>query len=126
MINLNKSSAALLLLLPVSMVSLAADTKTVPEFKQGTEMHQSMGVIDMMGMSEDQKDIQLRKLQEHHLMMHDLSNQIFAEKDPAKKEQLKNQQLQIMKAHHAQMMGNRQQMKQKHHQQMKKSETEAK
>jgi len=122
-----KSSAALLLLLPVTLVSLAADPKaTTPEPMQGMQMHQGMGmgmhqgmdVMDMMGMSEDQKDVHLRMLQEHHLQMHDLSNQIFAEKDPAKKEQLKKQQFELMKAHHAQKMKHRQEMKQKHHKMM--------
>jgi hypothetical protein len=50
------------------------------------------------------------------LMMHDLSNQILAEKDPAKKESLKKQQLELMKAHHEQMMQHRQQKMQEHNQ----------
>ena len=39
---------------------------------------------------------------------------VEAEKDPAKKEQLKNQQLQLMKAHQMQRKEHRQQMKQEH------------
>ena len=46
----------------------------------------------------------LKQKQEHMLMMHDLSNKILAEKDPQKKQILKNQQLDLMKAYHAQMM----------------------
>jgi hypothetical protein len=49
-------------------------------------------------------DTHLQAMQEHILKMHELSNQILAEKDPAKKEQLKQQQRDVMKAHHQQMM----------------------
>jgi hypothetical protein len=63
------------------------------------------GVGGMMGqMSEEQKEQHLKMMQEHLLAMHDLSNQILAEKDAAKKELLKKQQLDLMKAHHAHMM----------------------
>jgi hypothetical protein len=64
-----------------------------------------MGMGMMGGMDEEH----LRSMQEHMLMMHDYSNKILAEKDPAKQAQLKNQQLELMKAHHAQMMQHRQQ-----------------
>lgn len=67
--------------------------------------------MEMGGMTEEQKDKHLRSMQEHMLKMHDLSNQILAEKDPAKKEQLKTQQLQLMKAHHAEMMEHHKEMK---------------
>jgi opacity protein-like surface antigen len=55
------------------------------------------------GMAMDEQHVQL--MQEHILKMHELSTQILAEKDPAKKEQLKQQQRDVMKAHHAGMMG---------------------
>lgn len=72
----------------------------------GMGMHQGMGGMHgmMAGMSEEEKDKHMRSMQEHMLKMHDLSNQILAEKDSAKKEQLKNEQIQLMKAHHAEMM----------------------
>ncbi len=109
MSRLNISIAAILLLLPISMVALATEPSKAGESMQGMGMHQGMG---MMGnMSEEQKDQHMQAMQEHMLKMHDLSNQILAEKDPAKKEQLKKQQLQLMKSHHSQMMQHRQNMK---------------
>jgi hypothetical protein len=88
--------AIALLLLPLSMTCYAADQETSAEpMKHG----------GMMGsMSEEQQEQHLIAIQEQSLMMHDLSNQILAEKDPAKKEQLKKQQRYLMKAHHAAMM----------------------
>jgi len=117
MIKICKSSAALLLLLPVSLASLAAEPKAVPEPMPGMQMPHGMG-MGMGGMSEDQLELHLRNQQDHLLQMHDLSDQILAEKDPAKKEQLKKQQFELMKAHHAQKMEHRQEMKQKHHKMM--------
>jgi hypothetical protein len=119
--HLYRSTATLLLLLPLSMVSFAAEPQKTAEPMQGMDMsknqgtdtgkHQGMGMMGMMGgMSEER----LRSMQEHMLMMHDYSNKILAEKDPAKKAQLKNQQLELMKAHQAQMMQHHQQMTQEH------------
>ena len=48
----------------------------------------------------------LQAMQAHLLTMHDLSTQILQEKDAAKKEVLKQQQRDVMKAHHEQMMAN--------------------
>ena len=64
------------------------------------------------GMSEEQKDQHMRAMQEHMLKMHELSNKIIAEKDPEKKQALKDQQLEMMKSHRAQMMGHLQKMRQ--------------
>lgn len=100
--HLYKSTAAILLLLPLGSTSFAAEPQKAPEPPKDMPMHQGMGM--MGGMSEEQRDQHMRAMQEHMLAMHDLSNQILAEKDPAKKEQLKNQQLQLMKSHHSQMM----------------------
>ncbi len=104
--HLYKSTAAFLLLLPLGSASFAAEPQKAPEPTKDMPMHQGMGMgMGMMGgMSEEQMDQHMRAMQEHMLAMHDLSNQILAEKDPAKKEQLKNQQLQLMKSHHSQMM----------------------
>jgi hypothetical protein len=45
----------------------------------------------------------LKMRQEHMLMMHDLSNKILAEKDPKKQQELKDQQLELMKSHFMKM-----------------------
>ena len=90
-------SAAVLLLLPLSMTASAAESS-----QTATKPMQGKGMIEAM--TEEQRDQHARAIQEHLLKMHDLSNQILAEQDPAKKEQLKNQQLELMKAHHAKMM----------------------
>ncbi|MDD5578585.1 MAG: hypothetical protein PHY16_04800 [Methylobacter sp.] len=114
--HLYKSTAAFLLLLPLSTMSFAADTQKTDEPMKGMGMHQGMGMMGMGGMTEEQKDQHMRAMQEHMLMMHDLSNQILAEKDPAKKEALKKQQLQLMKTHHEQMMEHRPHTMQEHNQ----------
>ncbi|MDD5319358.1 MAG: hypothetical protein PHD43_01850 [Methylococcales bacterium] len=112
-----KSTATLLLLLPLYATSFAEEPQKVAEPMQpGMDTHQGMGMGMMGGMSAEQKDQHLRAMQEHMLMMHDLSNQILAEKDPAKKEQLKNQQLQLMKTHHEQRKTHRQQIKEQRQQ----------
>jgi hypothetical protein len=105
--HLYKSTAVLLLLLPISMMSSAADPKKADMPMKEMGMHQGMGMG--MGMTEEQKNEHMRSMQEHMLIMHDLSNQILSEKDATKKEALKTQQLDLMKAHHAQMMEHRQQ-----------------
>jgi hypothetical protein len=105
--HLYKSIAALLLLLP-SMMSFAAEPQ-----KADAPMKE-MGMGMMGNMTEEQRNEHMRAMQEQMLKMHDLSNQILSEKDPAKKESLKNQQLELMKAHHAQMMQHRQQKMQEH------------
>lgn len=89
---------------------------------QGMGMQHGMGMRGMgggmhgmmAGMTDEQKTEHLKGMQEHMLKMHDLSNQILAEKDPAKKEQLKTQQLELMKAHHEEMMEKHHQMKMDH------------
>ncbi len=110
--HLYKSTAVLLLLLPISMISSAAEPQKAGEPMKEMGMHQGMGM--MGGMTEEQRNEHMRSMQDHMLMMHDLSNQILSEKDSAKKEALKNQQLQLMKEHHAQMMEHRQQKMQEH------------
>lgn len=130
----SKSILPLIILLPMSLVS-TAETQQKPmapmgemKMKPGMDMPQGMGMgMGMMGnMSEEQKEQHLRSMQEHMLTMHDLSNQILAETDAVKKEQLKNQQLQLMKAHHAQMMGHRKQKMMSHQQKMQTETTDKK
>lgn len=69
-----------------------------PMAKDKGEKH-DMAAMDPAKMTEH-----LKQKQEHMLMMHDLSNKILAETDPQKKQALKDQQLELMKAHHMQMM----------------------
>jgi hypothetical protein len=109
-----QSFAAIYLFMAMTATSNAVDMpKPVPQQPMkhmGMGMHHGgMGGM-MAGMTEEQKDKHMRSMQEHMLKMHDLSNQILAEKDVAKKEQLKTQQLQLMKAHHAEMMQHHQEM----------------
>jgi len=60
---------------------------------------------NMSGMDASQMTDRMQEMQSHMLMMHDLSNRILAETNAKKKQALKNQQLELMKAHHMQMMG---------------------
>jgi hypothetical protein len=46
----------------------------------------------------------LKMKQEQILKMHDLSSKILAETDPKKKQALKDEQLELIKADHMQMM----------------------
>lgn len=87
----------------------AAKSEAMPMKAMG--MHHGMGGM-MENMTEEQKDKHLQGMQEHMLKMHDLSNRILAEKDASKKEQLKTEQLQLMKTHHSEMMMHHQQMQQ--------------
>jgi hypothetical protein len=75
----------------------------------GMGTHHGVGGM-MAGMTEEQKEQHMRGMQEHMLKMHELSNQIVTENDATKKEELKKQQLELMKAHHASMMERHQQM----------------
>ena len=115
----------MLLMLPLSGASFAAEPQKTAEPMQGMGMHQGMNMnkpqgadagkqqgMGMMGMGMSEEH--LRAMQEHNLIMHDYSNRILAEKDPAKQAQLKNQQLELMKAHQAQMMQHHSQMMQEH------------
>lgn len=110
--RLCKTTATFLLLLPLGATSYAEEPQKVAEPVQpSVTIHQGQGMGMMGGMTAEQKDQHLRAMQDHMLMMHDLSNQILAEKDPAKKEQLKNQQLQLMKTHQEEMKAHREKMK---------------
>ncbi|PKM12711.1 MAG: hypothetical protein CVV13_04230 [Gammaproteobacteria bacterium HGW-Gammaproteobacteria-3] len=105
-----KKITGLLVLMLASAGTFAAETPQADSAKQpGMNMHQGMA-NRMAGMSEEQKDQHMRAMQEHMLTMHELSDKIIAEQDPAKKQALKDQQLELMKAHKAQMMGHMQKM----------------
>lgn len=100
----------------LSLLSNTGQAEDKPGMKQG--MPGMGGMQGMMHMSPEQMDKHMRSMQSHMLMMHDYSNRILSEKDPKKKQSLKDEQLELMKAHHMQMMKHRQQMRQMHRQQM--------
>ncbi len=120
--NFLKPAVVLIMLAPVSMVSIAEeqmsgmqhgknsnqgmnmDQGSNPGMGQGMGQGSGQGMGMMGGMSEEKKDMHMRSMQAHMLQMHDLSDQILAEKDPKKKQQLKDTQLELMKAHMSQMM----------------------
>ncbi|MCX7103440.1 MAG: hypothetical protein NTX38_18645 [Methylobacter sp.] len=103
--NIYKSMLSVVALLSVSLAVSATEAQKLAEpMKEMGGQHHGMGMGMMSGMTEEQKSEHMRSSQEHMLQMHDLSNQILAEKDAVKKEALKKQQLDLMKAHHGQMM----------------------
>jgi hypothetical protein len=110
-----KAFAISVLLMPLALTvqaeEKAADTPPPPPPPH--EMHPGMGMHgDMMqGMPTLE---QLKEMQAHMLLMHDLSNKILAEKDPKKQQALKDQQLEIMKAHIADRMAKHHHMKMPH------------
>jgi len=55
-------------------------------------------------MDESKMMAHLKMKQEQMLKIHDLSNKILAETDPKKKQALKDQQLELIKVEHMQMM----------------------
>lgn len=127
--QISKKMAVLFLLAPLGLSVNAAEEQAAAPAEQtpaehsmpGMDMPQGHGGMGMQqgqggmqggmhgmgmmgGMSAEQQDQHMRMMQEHMLQMHDLSDKILAAKNPKEKEKLKNQQLQMMKAHKAQMM----------------------
>lgn len=88
----------------ISMLLLSVSLNTLAENDpmRGHGTHKNL--------TPEQKENRLREMQEHMLTMHDLSNQILAEKNAEKKEALKAKQLNLMRAHKAQMMQMHQKM----------------
>jgi hypothetical protein len=120
------TAATLFLMLTISLASHAG-SPTAPaapdepmNMQKGMGMHRGMGMGGQM--SDAERDQHLRGYQEHMLKMHDLSNRILSETDEKKKEQLKNEQLELMKAHHEQMRTHRMERRQQH-QKMEKPAT---
>jgi C4-type Zn-finger protein len=107
----------IILLSAISLLSLGAQAADKPGMKH--DMGEMKG---KMQMDADKMDKHMRNKQEHHLLMHDYSNRILAEQDPAKKQKLKNEQLELMKAHHMQMMQHKMKMKQMHQNMRNKSD----
>jgi hypothetical protein len=99
-------TASLLFMLPLCGIGYAVEPQhpVAPPPPPPPMHHPDMGMGGMGGMSDAEQQQHFQAMQAHMLMMHDLSNKILAEQDPAKKEQLKNQQLEIMQAHHKKMM----------------------
>jgi len=90
-----KASITLILL----ALSASANAQQPSNPKGDMEMEHDMSAMDPAKVTEH-----LKKKQEHQLMMHDLSNKILTEKDPQKQQALKDQQLELMTAHHKHMM----------------------
>jgi hypothetical protein len=87
---------AVLALVSLSQVCFSADpVENKPEMK----MDPAMANMDEAKMMEH-----LKIRQEEMLKMHDLSSKILAETDPKKKQALKDQQLELIKTEHKQMM----------------------
>lgn len=110
--------AACLLTLPFSMAAYAAEHDMASMGKPMPGMGQQQG-MPMQGMHGDMmadmlSPEHLKEMQAHMLLMHDLSNKILAEKDPKKQQALKDQQLEVMKAHIADRMAKHHQMRMSH------------
>lgn len=87
-------------LIPFSSLSWAQQPPHQPPMGGGMMgMEHGMDKMDPAKMTEH-----LKLKQEQMLLMHDLSNKILAEKDPQRQQALKDQQLELMKAHHMEMM----------------------
>lgn len=107
--SLVKSIAvSVLLILPWLSVSAGEQPSTKPQGQGSMQGMGQKGGMDMMGMSDEH----MRAMQEDMLKMHDLMTRINAAKDPAERDRLKKQHLQMMKAHHAKMMQHRKMMMQ--------------
>lgn len=124
-----KIIAICLLSMPLSMAVYADEpdmsSMEKHEGMQGKPMlgmgqHEGMQGMPMPGMgmhgmmAEMMSPEHLKEMQAHMLLMHDLSNKILAEKDPKKQQALKDQQLEVMKAHMAERMAKHQKMKMSH------------
>jgi hypothetical protein len=95
-----KTIALCLVLIPFSMTVAADDDKDKSEHAE-----HAMHMGGMMGKMTPER---LQTMQAHMLAMHDLSNKILAEKDPKKQQVLKDQQIELMKAHMADRMAKHQ------------------
>lgn len=109
--HIYKTIAIFLLLLPLSTAVYAEE-----DDMQGVGKHEGMPGMRMHGdmMAQMMSPEHLKEMQAHILQMHDLSNKILAEKDPKKQQELKDQQLEVMKAHMADRMAKRHKMRMPH------------
>ena len=105
-------STVLVFLLAFFAVSASAEQAPTTQSQSPGSM-QGMGSKGGMGMGGmNMSDEQLRARQDEMLKMHDLMTRINATQDPAERERLKAEHLQMMKAHHEKMMQHRQMMMQ--------------
>ncbi|WP_305909830.1 hypothetical protein Q9L42_003390 [Methylomarinum sp. Ch1-1] len=107
----------LIAIMGLVLFSLSLQAQDKPGSMSGMQGMQGKG---QMQMSEEQRDAHMRAKQEQMLIMHDYYNRILAEEDPAKKQKLKDEQLELMKAHHRKMREHKQQMKKMHKKMMNK------
>jgi hypothetical protein len=91
----------------LALISLSQLCLAVEQVEKTPEME----MAQPMKMDETKMMEHLKMRQEQILKMHDLSNKILAETDPKKKQELKNEQLELLKAQHMHMMS-------MHHQKM--------
>ncbi len=104
---IKKSAIILVLSLSTSIIS-HAETKAMkmPMDKGSDSKPGSMG-----NMNPEMMDKKMRSKQEHMLKMHDLSGRILTEKNPTKKQKLKDEQLELMKNMHMKKMQKKMEMK---------------
>lgn len=110
--HLYKAVTICLLSLPFAMAAYAMPGMDDHQGMPGKPMPEMGMHGDMMG--DMLSPEHLKEMQAHMLLMHDLSNKILAEKDPKKQQALKDQQLEVMKAHIADRMAKHHQMKMSH------------
>lgn len=112
--HIYKAIAVCLLTMPLSMAVHAESDMSSMGKHEGMEKHEGMQGMHGDMMAQMMSPEHLKEMQAHMLLMHDLSNKILAEKDPKKQQVLKDQQLEVMKAHMAEMMAKHQKMKMSH------------
>ena len=87
------------MLASLSALSHAAEPANTGTATANMKPHHGMGMW-AHGMTDEDKEAHLKAMQDYSLKIHDLSNQILAEKDPTKQEALKTQQRELMKEHY--------------------------
>ncbi len=109
--RINKFVVFFVMTVGVSLVAFAVDKPMSMRHDKGSMQGMMKGKGNMKGMdgmgkmggmenmSPEMMDQKMRSMQEHMLKMHDLSNQILGENDAKKKQQLKDEQLNLMKKH---------------------------
>lgn len=102
------ATAVALVIVNGSALAEESPKPSKPMARMGYHHGMGMGMGMMAGLTDEEKDQHIKAMQEHMLKLHELSNQILAEKDTAKQEELKAQQRQLMKEHF-------EKMKQVHH-----------
>jgi hypothetical protein len=105
--NIKKSAIILVLSMSTSIVSHAASESMKMQMNQGKDSKPG----GMGKMNPEMMDKKMRSKQEHMLKMHDLSSQILAENNAAKKQKLKDEQLELMKNMHMKKMQKKMKMK---------------